>query len=297
MRKSGQRIVSYKLIEDTNSSLDAPLSPEELKLFLQFQHNCGFLLYFTDARLRHMVVLDSRLIIDATKCIVTSERFALDKWNKEKWDRMVTTGKIDESYILEVWGNSSEDILYKHREYLMQVLQRLDIIAKSKAYDDGVDVPVSFYYVPCMLKTKFRETESLITEVNDGDLTVSFKFKDLLPPAVVHKVFASCLALWQVEANCLYDGWAAFASGPRHIILLKRKFGCISVSIRHRQDSTKIDVNLARSIKHFLIQTIQRIVSYYDATLEKDQDKIYSIEYNQSAVSRGIEGDSCNKVK
>ena len=296
MRKNGKRIIPYSLLEDANSSLGDPLSPEELQLFLQFQHNCGFLLYFTDARLSHMIVLDPRLIIDATKCIVTSERFAFDTWDKEKWNRMITTGKIDETYILTVWERSSEECLYQQREYLLLVLQRLDIIAKAKAYDGGVDILVSFYYVPCMLKAKLRKTESQITEINDDDLTLSFKFKDLLPPAVVHKVFAACLGLWQVEANCLYDGWAALASGPKHIILLQRESCCIAVAIRHRQDSAKIDINLVRSVRHFLIQTIQRIVSFYDATLEKDTGKIYKIEYNQSAITRDVDVDE-EKVK
>ena len=291
MRKEGNRVIPYSLLEDANASLQTPLSPEELQLFLQFQHNCGFLLYFTDARLCHVIVLDSKLIIDATKCIVTSDRFAVDTWEKDKWERMVTTGKMDESYILEVWGKSSEELLYQQREYLLQVLQRLDIIAKPKVYDEGVDLPVGFYYVPCMLKAKLRERESHITEIKDGDITLSFRFKDLLPPAVVHKVFASCLGLWRVEANCLYDGWAALASGPRHIILLQRESCCLSISIRHRQDFKKIDINLVRSMKHFLVQTIQRIVSFYDATLEKDPGKIYEIEYNQSALSRGIAVD------
>ena len=291
MRKEGNRVIPYSLLEDANASLQTPLSPEELQLFLQFQHNCGFLLYFTDARLCREIVLDSKLIIDATKCIVTSDRFAVDTWEKDKWERMVTTGKMDESYILEVWGKSSEEILYQQREYLLQVLQRLDIIAKPKTYNEGVDLPVCFYYVPCMLKAKLRERESHITEIKYGDITLSFRFKDLLPPAVVHKVFASCLGLWQVEANCLYDGWAALASGPRLIILLQRESCCISISIRHRQDSKKIDINLVRSMKHFLVQTIRRIVSFYDATLEKDTGKIYKIEYNQSAYSRGIAVD------
>ena len=285
MRKTGIRVITYRHLEKVNFALETPLSPEELKLFVQFQHNCGFILYFNDTRLMHIVVLDPKLIIDATKCIVTSERFAVDTWDKSKWDNMVTTGKMDKSYIIGVWEKSSTELLYRHREYLLGLLERLDIISKPKAYDNGLDVPMSFFYVPCMLRTKARQNEATIEH---GDLTLSFKFKDLLPPAVVHKVFASCLGLWPVEANCLFNGWAALGSGPNHIIILQKESCNITVTIRHRHDATKIDVNLVRSIKHFLIQTIQRIVSFYDDTLEKNTGKIYTIEYNKSAVSRGI---------
>ena len=293
MRKDGKRVIPYNLLEAANVTLDTPLSQEELLLFLQFEHNCGFLLYYNDIYLKEFVVLDPKLVIDATKCIVTSEQFTADTWDKAKWQEMVSTGKIDESYILLVWENNSKEVLYEHREFLLQILQRLDIIARPKIYDEGVDVAVTFYYVPCMLQAKVKDIER---KVKDEDISISFVFKDLLPPAVVHKVFASCLGLWPVEANCLYDGWAVFASGPNHLILLRRDSRSIAVSIQQRHNSPKIDVNLALSIKHFLVQTIQRIVSVYSAKLEKESGTIYSIEYNKTATSLGI-GITSYKVR
>ena len=285
MRKKGERIIPYSQLEKANATLETPLSPEELELFLQFQHNCGFLLYFKDSRLNHFVVLDPKLIIDATKCIVTSERFAVDTWSKDKWIEMVTTGKVDETYILQIWENNSKDPFFEHRHYLLLVLQRLDIIAKPKVYDEGDDVPVGFYYAPCMLQSTVKGTDRRLEE---EDITISFNFKDLLPPAVFHKVFASCLGLWPVEAECLYDGWVVLGSGPNHLLLLRRESSSIVVSIGHRKSPTKIDVNRVRSIKHFLVQTIQRIVSLYGVQLREDHETVYRIEYNRSAISQGV---------
>ena len=280
MRKDRKRIIPYSLLEAANATLETPLSAEELELFVNFQHNCGFLLYFNDVRLRNFVILDPKIVIDATKCVVTSKMFTIETWDEKKWDSMVSTGKIDESYILEIWEKTSKDVLFEYREYLLLVLQRLDIIAKPKIYDDGDDISVGFFYVPCMLQAKVQETE---TNVKNKDIAMSFIFKDLLPPAVVHKVFAACLGLWQVEANRLYDGWAVLGSGPNHLLLLKRGSSSIDVCIQHRQGASMIDVNRARSIKHFLVQTIQRIVSVYGVTKE-----IFTIEYNKSAISHGI---------
>ena len=286
MRKDEKRVIPYTLLEKANAELDTPLSAEELHIFLQFQHNCGFLLFYNDIHLKDYVVLDAKLVIDATKCIVTSEQFITDTWDKETWTKKVSTGEIEESYILKIWKGKSKELLYEHRKFLLQLLQRLDIIAKPKIYEEGIDVPVTFYYVPCMLQTKVQDTE---TKVKDEDIKLTFKFKDLLPPAVVHKIFASCLALWPVEKNCLYEGWALFASGPNHLILLRRDSRSIVVSIQCRQNAAEIDIQLALSIKHFLVQTIHRIVSVYSAKLQKESGAIYSIEYNQTAASVGID--------
>ena len=285
MRKDGKRVIPYSLLEDANASLETPLSSEELEVFVQYQHNCGFLLHFSDFRIRNFVILDPKLVIDATKCIITSKIFAIETWDEEKWNNMLSTGKIDESYILTIWEKTSKDVLFEHREFLLLVLQRLDIIVKPKVYDSGNEVSVGFYYAPCMLQGKVKDTE---TTVKQEDITIAYTFKDLLPPAVVHKVFAACLGLWPVVANCLYDGWALLRSGPNHSLLLRRESNSIVVSIQHRHNAAKTDANRVRSIKHFLVQTIQRIVSVYDVRLENNTDKIYKISYNRSATSLGI---------
>ena len=293
MRRKGQRIIPYSVLMETNASLEKPLSAQEFELFLQFQHNCGFILHFKDVHLKHMVILDPQLIIDATKSIVTSRRFALEVWDKEIWDTMVTTGKVDESYILKVWEASSDNIFYQYREYLLRLLQRLDIIARPKVYDrEGFDAPVRSYYVPCMLEALVTNLE---IQSKDSDITIAFVFKDLLPPAVVHKVFASCLSLWSVEANCLYNGWAALGSGRNHLLLLQRESSSIRVSIQHRKHAENIDINLVKSIKQFFNQTINRIVCFYGVKLEDNVEKVYKIEYNESAIYRGL-GEETGKV-
>ena len=285
MRKNGQRIIPYTLLQEANTALESPLSADELELFVKFQHNCGFLLYFDDVHLRDFIILDPKIVIDATKCIVTSKMFTIETWDEEKWDTMVSTGKIDKSCMFAIWEKTSNDVLFEYREYLLLALQRLDIIAKPKVYDDGGDVSVGFFYIPCMLQAKGQGTK---IKIKDADITISFKFKDLLPPAVVHKVFAACLGLWPVVANCLYDGWAVLGSGPNHLLVLRRESSSINVCVQHRQDAARIDVNRVRSIKHFLDQTIQRIVSMYGVILGSNTDKIFTTEYNQSAVNLGV---------
>ena len=290
MRKKGLRIIEYSKLEDANQTLEEPLSQEQLELFLSFQHNSGFLLHFNEPHLKHIVVLDPKLIIDATKSIITCPAFALDIWGKAEWEQMVETGKIEEGYIKEVWKKRDKNVLYTHWQYLLLVLRKLDIVTKPKVYLKGFDVSVSFYYIPCMLQTRLdgRETES-----SERYISMVFRFRDtdILPPAIYNRFVASCLALWEVENGRLYDGMVALRSGPFHILVIKRESGSINVSIKHKSDATKIDNNLVRSFEHFTGQTLQRIISLYNTTSQQETERFYTIEYNDFAISKGIGQD------
>ena len=287
MRRRGKRIIQYSELEDANRALKEPLSQEQLELFISFQHNSGLLLHFNEPHLLHIVVLDPKLIIDATKCIITCPAFALDIWGKEEWEQMVSTGRVEEDYIKKVWKKRDKNVLYEHWEYLLLVLKKLDIVTIPKIYVEGFDASVSFFYVPCMLQTGAQGQQ---VQPAEGDITMSFRFREtyILPPAIYNRFVASCLALWQVHDGALYDGVVALRSGPYHIIVIRRDSGSINVSVRHKIDTANIDHNLVLSFRHFFAQTLQRIISLYNPQIEKNDEMCYKIEYNQNAVSRGI---------
>ncbi|CAG2249794.1 unnamed protein product [Mytilus edulis] len=68
-----------------------PLSEDELKVFLKFQHSIGKLLYFDEPKLDDRIILSPTLLIDAFKSIVTDKQFCKgDKKREEMWDAMGT---------------------------------------------------------------------------------------------------------------------------------------------------------------------------------------------------------------
>ena len=137
MRRKGLRIIQYSELEKANAALKEPLSKEQLEIFVSFQHNSGLLLHFNEPHLMHIVVLDPKLIIDATKSIITCQAFALDVWGKEEWQQVVSSGRVEEEYIKKVWRKRDRNVLYKHWEYLILVLKKLDIITRPKIYVEG----------------------------------------------------------------------------------------------------------------------------------------------------------------
>ena len=290
MREKGLRIIPYSTLQEANATLDEPLSPEDLDLFVVFQHNSGHILHFKDSHLMHLIVLDPKLIIDATKSVITCPAFALDVWGKREWEKMVCSGKVEKSYICKVWRKRSKYVLHKHREYLMNVMEKLDIVVCPKVYDDGFVVEVSFVLIPCMLQA--QATEVAVGQ-HEGDIQFRLSFNDVMLPAVYNRLVASCLALWSTEGQ-LYDGYAALRSGPHHVIVIAKESSSIVLSIRNKEDPAKVDVYLARSLELYVSQTIQRIMSIYGTAPRGDNKDLYQIEYNNTAASLGFGQDEGN---
>ena len=285
MKANGQRIISLTCLKDVNSSLEKPLREEELELFLTFMHNAGFLLHFKDAGLKEMVILDPKLVIDAMKCFVTCRKFSFDIWGNREWMKMISTGKIEKSHITKMWRNRNKKLFFDNREFLFGVLEKLDLITCPKIYDRGHDVVASFYLVPSMVKEVAKDRSNLRRNV----IEVSYKFLEILPPAVFNRLICSCLSLWQVHDGNLFDGYVELESGLNHLLVIRREFKTIVVSFIHKTTPEDIDMNLCRSVKQYICQSINRIVSLYDTNSSDGEQDLYILEYNKNAITRRLD--------
>ena len=284
LKASGERIVSLDRLKGLNSSLETPLSLEELDLLLSFMHSTGVILHFKDTVLSETVILDPKLIIDAMRCLVTCQKFAMDVWGKKEWQKMSTSGKLEETYIIKVWKKRNKIHLYKNRSFLLMVMEKLDLITRPRIYDKGHDVIVKFFYVPSMVKEVVKDK----SEFHANAVNVTLKFHDILPPAVFNRLVCSCMSLWPVHKNELYDGYVVLESGLNHLLVIRRQFKTIDVSFIHKVSPDDIDVNLCRSVKQYICQSVMRIVSLYD-TITSDEEEFYTIEYNELARSKHFE--------
>ena len=285
MKTNGQRIISLECLIDVNAGLKNPLRKEELELFLTFMHNAGYLLHFKDAGLQNMVILDPKLIIDAMKCFITCRKFSFDIWGGRRWNKMVSTGKIEKSHIINMWVKRNKELYFENKEFLLGVMEKLDLITCPKIYDKGQDVIASFYLVPSMIK----ETAQNRQRIRTNDVEVFFKFHDILPPAVFNRLVCSCLSLWPVHKGRLYDGYVELESGLNHLLIIRRDFKTIEVSFIHKTSPDDIDVNLCRSIKQYIRQAILRIVSLYDNAFSDGEGELYTLDYNDNARRKHLD--------
>ena len=282
MKTTGHRIISFACLKAVNTSLKTPLMEEELDLFLTFMHNAGYLLHFKDPALKDMVILDPKLVIDAMKCFVTCRKFSFDIWGKREWNEMVSKGKIGKSHILNMWRKRSKKLYFDNKEFLFGVMEKLDLITCPKIYDKGRNVVASFFLVPSMVKEVAADKHS------DNAVKVSFKFHDILPPAVFNRLVCSCLSLWPVHAGEMYDGYVLLESGLNHLLVIRRQFKEIAISFLHIRSPDNIDINFCRSVKQYVRQSIQRIVSLYDTASNDEEEDLYTLEYNEHARAKHL---------
>ena len=283
MKMTGQRIIPLSSLKDVNAGLENPLTEKELELFLTFMHNAGYLLHFKDEGLKDMVILDPKLVIDAMKCFVTCRKFSFDIWGRREWNEMVSKGKIEKSHIIKMWRKRNKKLFFDNKEFLFGVMEKLDLITCPKIYDSGHDVDASFYLVPSMVKEVSPDT------FHSNTVEVSFKFNEILPPAVFNRLVCSCLSLWPVHDGVLYDGYVELESGLNHQLVIRRQFKAIVISFLHIRSLDNIDMNFCRSVKQYICQSIQRIVSLYDtASTDAEEEELYTLEYNEHARAKHL---------
>ncbi|XP_052063135.1 uncharacterized protein LOC127702871 [Mytilus californianus] len=147
-------IISFQQIQNLSSATLNPLNDEELNLFLRFHHEIRALVYFED--LPDYIILDTQWLSDVFKCIVTAEKF---QWkvrsikNKDKWEDLNQRG-ILHSEVLEDIFNKQQSILSQHKDYILNVMEKFDILIRPIISVGDVTAEKSCYYVPCMVKDK-----------------------------------------------------------------------------------------------------------------------------------------------
>ena len=148
LRAAGTKIVPYQEIQHINKTLPSPLGEEELKVFITFLHDMGYCLHFEGGDLGNYVILEPKWIIDAMKVFVTCDRFGLRFWKRFEWMRMRSSGQVQEKYILQQWRSRNKESFHQFREYLLLVLEKLDILCRAKLYGrSGEDVNAEFFTV------------------------------------------------------------------------------------------------------------------------------------------------------
>ncbi|CAG2212078.1 unnamed protein product [Mytilus edulis] len=200
-KKKELPIISFDEIKHISTDTPNPLNDEELRLFLEFHHEIRALVYFKD--LPSYIILDTQWLSDAFRCIVTAKKFrAISIRNRTKWDELYSRGKLH-SEVLDDIFRKSENIFSKHKDHILNVMEKFDIIIRPNTSeterDAGDDKPL--YYVPCMIKSEpecdiyemFNVTENTCTK--STWLCYMFRF---LPPHLMNHLIASLCRKYKV---------------------------------------------------------------------------------------------------
>ncbi|VDI29591.1 Hypothetical predicted protein [Mytilus galloprovincialis] len=252
-----------------------PLSEDELKVFLKFQHSIGKLLYFEELKLDDRIVLSPTLLIDAFKSIVTDRRFCKGDRNREEiWDAMGMKGVVFKQAIYEVWKRKKYAKFNKEKDYLLAVMTHLDILVEPKRYDSSrTRIPADFYYVASMVRAIDDSGYLQSAGIIKRNIALAFESSSLMiPPALSFRFISYCLSVWAVKTygennkDMLFHRSGVFTIDPSLDMYILCEDDKISVRLVHTRTNTLIMRDLASSINECLTSALEKISQLYIRT-------------------------------
>ncbi|XP_071175749.1 uncharacterized protein [Mytilus edulis] len=275
-KKKELPIISIQEIKHLSVDSSKPLSEAELTLFLKYHHEIRSLVYFED--LPNHIILDTQWLSDAFKCIVTAEKFQLKIKtfkNKEKWDDLNQRGVLHSEVLGDIFKNE-QSILSKHKDHILKVMEKFDIIIRPITSEEDATTEISCYYVPCMVKEKpecdiykmFKVTED--TCKKSTWLCLKFNF---LPPHLINHLIASLCREYEVakvaktkqkkNEIALFRGTAIFDLQKTRLqkLLITKSPNLIQIQILEFMMSTIIKRGSYSHITDFVETEITNIIS------------------------------------
>ncbi|CAC5375220.1 unnamed protein product [Mytilus coruscus] len=273
-------LITMKQMKKINSLQPVrPLTEQELKVFLKFQHSVGRILYFDEANLDQHIILSPTHLIDAFKSIVTDRRFCEgDRMRQESWDLMSRTGIMEKKSIEDIWKKKRYNKFQDHKEYLLGVMTHLDILVEPKRYDKTQKrIPAEFYYVASMVRSNDTTGYLMSPTFTQSNIAIAFSHSSsMIPPALSFRFISYCLSIFAVKKygqkddEMLFHRSAVFNIDQSLDMCVNCDDEIIVVRLAHLQNRTLIMRDLASSIRECLAVALEKISQLYVKTSSTD---------------------------
>lgn len=178
-------IMSFSEAEDLAMKCSFPdirQTTTELESFLKYEHDIGNIIFFED--LKDFIILDLKWFVNILKCFVSHE-YKSETLGMPEWKTLEETGELLDKLIDELLKKVDSLNLKLHKDYVLQIMKKFDIIVKP--IDDTMN-----YYMPCMINAV--PFNSIINKnISDKwEKTSWFGLKfNFLPPAFFNYILVS----------------------------------------------------------------------------------------------------------
>ena len=269
LRHNGVKIITMKDIEGFNASTAVPMDAENIDLCLRFLHSLGQIIYFSLPGLNEHIILVPQFLVTALRSLITCKQFCeKNKIRKDAYAKLAKTGMITKDSIDQIWREKQFSLLHLHQEYLLKVMEKLDLIAAPKRYLNGSIECLDFYYIPCMVKEEGDAWIQKKKNIDDNEKVrrVYFDFScQHLPPAVFYRLMGSCLSMWPLVGNHLHFGCCYIQIDPLHRMLLTALPDKIVLTFEPRKSMSLI---VGNGVADILEEILENVLSLY--SVEKD---------------------------
>ncbi|XP_053375694.1 uncharacterized protein LOC123534022 [Mercenaria mercenaria] len=199
------KIIPFELVLAIDEQNEVPIGdPEQIKLFLRYHHGKGTFIYFDEEPLSEHVVLDPQYLIDAFKCIITSERFCSnDPEIRPLWKMLQTDGRLEVALIDKQWGKDGNKMFMEYKEILILFLTKHHIISEATRFDETIQqsTGLGWYVVPSLLKSHLPPVE--IQQFRKGRKQTMVRFvmsfeNSTIVPTIYHRLMAALIGKWPI---------------------------------------------------------------------------------------------------
>ena len=262
LRREGKQIVPVKELFKVSEGFSVPLDEENVILCLRFMHSLGQVIYFQSPGLQEYVILNPQWLIDALKSIITCRQFCLVA-RDAVYVSLEETGMIRKEQIEKIWTQNEYSQLLQHKDHLLKVMERLDLLATPRKYEKGKLLELNYYFIPSMVKEEAPE-EWLQGVMGGKSCVCTFDFRQhFLPSAVFYRLMSCCICTWTVINDRIYFGCCFLKLDPFHALVLQKTADEIKLAIVHKRRKSAITQNTVNSIVDVVNEMLLKIVSIY----------------------------------
>jgi hypothetical protein len=271
LAKKHKKIILYSEVVEIDAQNEFPLKDKEtIKAFLLYQHAKGNLIYFDEKPLSAYVALDTQYVIDAFRCIITSERFCKkDPAYRHLWKKLREEAKLEMILLERVWSTDAKHNFLEHKDVLLMFMQRHHIISEALSYDDGTEETkgLGWYVVPCFLRS--YKTNDARNEFVTGSQQTMLKFvmSFYISPVVqivFNRVIAALVGKWEIvsikipeqeKQVLLYENLGVFKLDRQHVGIIELHQGFIDLQVLNLCNSG-INAAIADLFRRFVVSNV-----------------------------------------
>ncbi|XP_053375664.1 uncharacterized protein LOC128547327 [Mercenaria mercenaria] len=296
------KLISLQFVLAIDSENEFPLDDiEQVKLFLRYHHAKGTLVYFDEAPISEYVVLDSQYLIDAFKCIITSERFCTnDPDIRPFWTMLLTEGRLEKHLIDRQWGKPEDKFkMYKeNKEILLLFLAKHHIISEAAVFDENTQqsTGLGWFVVPSLLSDHSSKTElkEFLTGKKWTKLRYVFLFQtSSIVATIYHRLVSATIGKWPIakagKKTLIFKDMTTVRLNIGHVGIVEMKHDSIEMTVVSLCPSTEIQGGQGDSFRRFsevvISNEFQRL-----RTTEETHTKPYNIRFRCNHEQHGVDG-------
>ncbi|XP_060564052.1 uncharacterized protein LOC132723369 [Ruditapes philippinarum] len=229
-----QKIITFEEVMKEDAKNEFPVGNKEgVTLFLQYHHARGTLVFFDEGSISNYVVLDPQYLVDAFKCIITSQNFCTkDSTYRPLWNKLTSKGILESKLIDQQWRKNDKMDFMKWRNVLLEILKKHCVIAEALEYDEKncTSTGLGWYIVPSLLKD--HSSQNVIDDFLNGKrrtlVRLVYQFQDSsVTKAEYDRLIATSLGMctWSVvifrKKHLLFKNLGVFRIGSNLVGLIE----------------------------------------------------------------------------